>query len=331
MPAGKALITGITGQDGSYLAELLLSEGTEVHGTVRRVAMEDPSRRFWRIGHILDRLSLHPASLESYASLLQIVERVRPDECYHLAAQSYVSYSFEDAVSTINTNVNGTLNLLSAIKEKAPYCRVYFAGTSEMFGNAPFSPQDEQTPFNPRSPYGISKVAGFYLAKSFRENQGLFVCNGICFNHESERRGYEYVTRKISDGVARIKLGLADGLRLGNLDASRDWGYAPDYVRAMHKMIRGASATDYVVATGVSHTVREFAVAAFARVGLDSTEFVTVDESLIRPAEAHELRGDAARIREELGWEPTVGFDDLVGIMVDEDLRRARQMPEGRG
>lgn len=330
MSRRKALITGITGQDGSYLAELLLDEGYEVHGTVRRVAMEDPSRRFWRIAHTLDRLSLHPASLESYGSLLEIVERVKPDECYHLAARSFVNYDFEDAVSTINTNVNGTLHLLTAIKAKAPDCRVYFAGTSEMFGNAPFSPQNEETPFNPRSPYGISKLAGFYLAKSFRQGQQLFVCNGICFNHESERRGYEYVTRKIVDGAARIKLGLADNLKLGNLDASRDWGYAPDYVRAMHEMIQGNAPTDYVVATGVSHTVRQFAAAAFARAGLDYRDFVSVDEGLIRSAEAHELRGDATRVREDLGWSPTVGFEDLVGIMFDAELRRVREASGGR-
>jgi GDPmannose 4,6-dehydratase len=325
MPRRKALITGITGQDGSYLAELLLAEGYEVHGTVRRVAMEDPSRRFWRIAHILDRLNLHPASLESYGSLLQIVESVKPDECYHLAARSFVNYDFEDAVSTINTNVNGTLHLLTAIKAKAPECRVYFAGTSEMFGNAPFSPQNEETPFNPRSPYGISKVAGFYLAKSFREGQQLFVCNGICFNHESERRGYEYVTRKIVDGVARIKLGLAETLKLGNLDATRDWGYAPDYVRAMHKMIQGTAPADYVVATGVSHTVRQFAAATFSRAELDYRDFVSVDEGLIRSAEAHELRGDTTRVRRDLGWSPSVGFEDLVGIMFDAELRRVRE------
>jgi GDPmannose 4,6-dehydratase len=318
----KALITGITGQDGSYLAELLLSRGYEVHGTVRRVALEDPPRRLWRINHILDRLRLHPASLESYASLLRVVEAVSPDECYHLAAQSYVSYSFEDAVSTINTNINGTLYLLSAVKEKAPDCRVYFAGTSEMFGNPQSSPQSEQTPFNPRSPYGISKVAGFYLARSFRQGEGMFVCNGICFNHESERRGFEYVTRKISDGVARIKLGLVDSLQLGNLDATRDWGYSPDYVRAMHKMLQTDAPNDYVVATGVSHTVRQFAEVAFGRVGLDYMDYVVVDDGLIRPGEEHELRGDATKIRNELGWQPTVGFHDLVGVMVDADLQR---------
>jgi GDPmannose 4,6-dehydratase len=325
MAKRRALITGITGQDGSYLAELLVGEGYEVHGIVRRVAIEDPSRRLWRIRHILNQVTLHPASLESYASLLQVVEEVKPDECYHLAGQSFVSYSFEDAFSTIDSNINGTLYLLSAIKERAAHCRVYFAGSSEMFGNAPYSPQNERTPFNPRSPYGISKVAGFYLARSFREGYGLAVSSGICFNHESERRGYEYVTRKISNGVAMIKAGFAKELRLGNLSARRDWGYAPDYVRAMWLMLQSSLPSEYVIATGKSHSVQEFAETAFKGVGLDWHEFVVVDEALFRPAEVEELRGDASKIREELAWTPGVGFEELVKLMVDEDVKRVNQ------
>jgi len=325
MPDKRALVTGITGQDGSFLAELLLEEGYEVHGTVRRVSIEDPARRLWRIRHLLDQVHLHPASLESYASLLQVVEGVKPDECYHLAGQSFVSYSFEDAFSTIDSNVNGTLYLLSAIRERAPHCKAYFAGSSEMFGNAPYSPQNEQTPFNPRSPYGISKVAGFYLARSFREGYGLPVSSGICFNHESERRGYEFVTRKISNGVARIKLGHADRLTLGNLTARRDWGYSPDYVRAMWLMLQMDQPGEYVIATGKSHSVQDFVEAAFRMADLDWQEHVVVDDALFRPAEVEELRGDAAKARKELGWEPSVGFEQLVSIMVAEDLKRVEQ------
>jgi len=220
----RAQITGITGQDGSYLAELLLEKGYEVHGVVRRVAFEDPTHRLWRLRDTLDRITLHAASLESFASLFRVVAEVRPDECYHLAAQSFVSYSFDDEFSTINTNINGTHFLLSSLKDLAPECRLYFAGSSEMFGNAPQSPQNEDTPFNPRSPYGISKVAGLHLTRNYREAYGMFAVIGILFNHESERRGYEFVTRKISSTVANIKRGLASKLVLGNLDARRDWG-----------------------------------------------------------------------------------------------------------
>ncbi|MGH2606317.1 MAG: GDP-mannose 4,6-dehydratase, partial [Anaerolineales bacterium] len=215
----RALITGITGQDGSYLAELLLGKGYEVHGVVRRVALEDPAHRLWRLQHLVDRISLHAASMESYASLFRVVEHVRPDECYHMAAQSFVDYSFDDEFSTININVNGTHYLLSAVKEMAPECHFYFAGSSEMFGHASESPQSERTPFHPRSPYGISKVAGFQLTRNYREAYGLFACNGIAFNHESERRGFEFVSRKITSTVARIRQGRARELRLGNLQA----------------------------------------------------------------------------------------------------------------
>ena len=318
----RALITGITGQDGSYLTELLLEKGYEVHGIVRRVALEDPEHRLWRIRHLTDRIHLHPASMESFASIYRVVQAVRPDECYHLAAQSFVSYSFEDEFSTINTNINGTHYVLSAIKDVVPGCRFYFAGSSEMFGQAAEVPQTESTPFCPRSPYGISKLAGFHLTKNYREAYGLFACNGILFNHESERRGFEFVTRKITSGVAKIKLGLADKLILGNLDAKRDWGFAPDYVRAMWLMLQQATPDDYVVSTGEAHSVRDFAKMAFEVVGLRCEDYVRVDETLYRPAEVHELRGDSSKARAKLAWKPTISFGELVGIMVDAEMRR---------
>lgn len=324
----KALITGITGQDGSYLAEFLLERGYEVHGIVRRVALEDPVHRLWRIQHRLDKLQLHAASMESYASLFRVVEQVRPDECYHLAAQSFVSYSFDDEFSTINININGTHYILSAVKERAADCRFYFASSSEMFGAAAETPQSERTPFHPRSPYGISKVAGFHLTRNYREAYGLFACNGILFNHESERRGYEFVTKKISAGVARIKLGLQEKLQLGNLDARRDWGYSPDYVRAMWLMLQQDAPGDYVIATGESHSVRELVEKAFDVVGLRWEEHVVVDQSLYRAAEVHELRGDASNAKQVLGWEPTVTFDRLVEIMIEDDLQRIGRQVE---
>lgn len=321
----KALITGITGQDGSYLAELLLEKGYQVHGMVRRVAFEDPEHRLWRIRHILDRLILHPASLESYASIFNVVEKVKPDECYHLAAQSFVSYSFEDEFSTINTNVNGTHYVLSAIKEKAPKCKFYFAGSSEQFGLVKESPQNENTPFHPRSPYGISKVAGFYLTQNYREAYRLFACNGICFNHESPRRGFEFVTRKITIGVAKIKLGLAKELRLGNLEAKRDWGFAGDYIRAMWLMLQQAEPDDYVIATGETHSVKEFAELAFNCVGLSWKDYIVKDETLYRPAEVYDLKGDYGKAKKKLGWKPKIKFGELVKMMVDADLKRLKE------
>jgi len=315
------LITGITGQDGSYLAEFLLGEGYEVHGIVRRVAIEDPEQRLWRIRHLLDRLHIHAGSLESYASIFKVVERVQPDECYHLSAQSFVSYSFEDEFSTINTNINGTHFVLAALKDASPGCRFYFAGSSEMFGNATESPQSEKTPFNPRSPYGISKVAGFHLTRNYREAYGLFALSGILFNHESPRRGLEFVTRKVTRTAARIKLGLAKELRLGNLEARRDWGYAGDYVKAMWLMLQQEEPSDYVVATGETHSVKELVETSFSYLDLDWREHVVVDEALYRPAEIFELRGDSNRARRVLGWEPQVGFRELVRMMVDADLQ----------
>lgn len=318
----RALITGITGQDGSYLAELLLEKGYEVHGVVRRVALEDPTHRLWRLQGVLDQVKLHSASMESYASLFRVVEQVRPDECYHLAAQSFVNFSFDDEFSTIAININGTHYLLSALKEKAPDCRLYFAGSSEMFGNAIETPQTESTPFHPRSPYGISKAAGFQLTRNYREAYGLFACSGIAFNHESERRGFEFVTRKITSAAARIKLGLTDHLRLGNLHARRDWGYSPEYVEGMWRALQQEEPGDYVLATGETHSVEEFAAEAFRLVGLDPSEHIVVDESLFRPAEVHELRGDASLAESKLGWKATVVFPEVVRRMLDADILR---------
>jgi len=321
----KALITGITGQDGSYLADFLLEKGYEVHGIVRRVAIEDPEHRLWRIRHLLDKLILHYGSVESYASVFNIMEKVRPDECYHLAAQSFVSYSFEDEFSTINTNINGTHFVLSAIKEKIPQCKFYFAGSSEMFGLPKETPQNENTPFHPRSPYGISKVAGFDLTRNYRETYNLFACSGILFNHESPRRGFEYVTRKISHGVAKIKWGQSEELRLGNLQARRDWGYSKDYVKAMWLMLQQDHPDDYVIATGETHSVEEFAETAFRHVGLHDKDYVILDERLYRPAEGHLLQGDNNKGKKILGWEPTVTFKELVQMMVDADIERLKK------
>jgi len=315
----KALITGITGQDGSYLAEHLLSLGYEVHGLVRRVALEDPQRRFTRIGHLLDKIVLHPASLESYPSIFHVISQHEFTECYHLAAQSFVAESFRDGFSTMNININGTHYMLAALRELRPNCRFYFAGSSEMFGKVRETPQTESTPFHPRSPYGISKVAGFDLTRNYREAYDMFCLSGILFNHESPRRGHEFVTRKITSGVARIKLGLATELRLGNLEARRDWGHAKDYVRAMHLMLQ-AGPDDYVVATGETHTVREFCERAFGEVDLDYQQYVRTDERFLRPAEVDLLIGDSTKARNELGWKPVYTFAQLVSEMVQADL-----------
>ncbi len=320
--AKRALITGITGQDGSYLSELLLSKGYEVHGIVRRVALEDPEHHLWRIRHILGKVILHPGSLESYSSIFNVVEKVKSDECYHLAAQSFVSYSFEDEFSTINTNINGTHFVLSAVKERTPKSKFYFGASSEMFGHAKEVPQNENTPFYPRSPYGISKVAGFDLTRNYREAYGLFACSGICFNHESPRRGFEFVTRKITNTVAEIKLGLTKKLTLGNLDAKRDWGFSGDYIRAMWMMLQQDNPDDYVIATGQTHTVREFAELAFDHVGLDWKDYVVVDKDFYRPSEVNILKGDYSKAKNKLGWAPTIGFQELVKMMVDADLKR---------
>ena len=332
MATKRALITGITGQDGSYLAELLLQKGYEVHGTVRRVALEDPEHRLSRIYPICSQITLHAASLESYASVHQVVSKVKPEECYHLAAQSFVSYSFDDEFSTLNTNINGTHYLLASIKNVVPDCRFYFAGSSEMFGRAEQVPQTEQTRFHPRSSYGISKVAGFDLTRNYREAYGLRASNGILFNHESPRRGYEFVTRKITSGVARIVAGVANTLKLGNLEAKRDWGHAREYVEAMWLMLQQPEPDDFVVATGETHSVREFVELAFSHVGLDYQKYVVIDNELFRPAEVNLLLGDSSKARKVLGWNNRLRFQDLVREMVESDCQahNALAIPRAR-
>ncbi|HKE59100.1 MAG TPA: GDP-mannose 4,6-dehydratase [Pyrinomonadaceae bacterium] len=322
--AKKALITGITGQDGSYLSELLLGLGYEVHGIVRRVALEDPHRRFTRIAHLLDKITLHPASLESYPSIFHVVSQHDFDECYHLAAQSFVAESFRDGFSTMNTNINGTHYVLAALREVLPNCRFYFAGSSEMFGKVEETPQKETTRFHPRSPYGISKVAGFELTRNYREAYGMFAVSGILFNHESPRRGFEFVTRKVTSTVAKIKQGQTDKLLLGNLEAQRDWGHAKDYVRAMHRMLQQETPTDYVVATGKTHTVRELCQRAFGEVDLDYQKYVEVDERFLRPAEVDLLIGDASNARRDLNWQPDYSFAEMIKEMVQTDLEAAQ-------
>ncbi|MDA2930259.1 GDP-mannose 4,6-dehydratase [Acidobacteria bacterium AH-259-O06] len=323
----KALITGITGQDGSYLAELLLIKDYEVHGIVRRVAIEDPEHRLWRIKHLLDEIEVHPASLESYPSIFQVMMKVKPDEIYHLAAQSFVSYSFEDEFSTLTVNINGTHYVLAACREVVPKARFYFAASSEMFGRAPTSPQNERTPFHPRSAYGISKVAGFDLTRNYREAYSLHASSGILFNHESPRRGFEFVSRKITSHAARIRLGQASELRLGNLDACRDWGHAREYVRAMWSILQQDEPDDYVVASGETHSVLEFLEVAFGYLGLDYKKYVKVDPHLYRPAEVSLLLGDCSKAKEKLGWSYSCSFKDLVREMVDGDLNYHQTNP----
>lgn len=317
----RALITGLAGQDGSYLTELLLDKGYEVHGIVRRTAIEDTEHKLRNVSHLLDRVKLHVASLDNVLSLIKTIRDVMPDECYHLAASSFVSYSFEDEISIINNNVDSTHYLLAAVKEFAPRCRVYFAGTSEMFGKVETAPQDELTPLNPRSIYGISKVASYHLVKNYRQQYGMFACTGILYNHESPRRGYEFVTRKIVSSAVRIKLGLQDILTLGNLDAYRDWGYAPDYVNAMWLMLQADTPDDYVVASGETHSVREFVETAFSCLGLEYGKYVKIDPQFFRPAEAVQLCGNPAKITEKLGWKRTKALQEVIEEMVASELR----------
>ena len=318
----RALITGITGQDGSYLAELLLSKGYEVHGMERCVAIEDQTARHGRIAHIADRLHLHVGTIEDHGDIYRAVYLSKPDECYHLAAQSDVALSFKAPEYTMRTNVLGTLNVLECIREMAPKCRVYFAGSSEMFGDVCETPQDEDTPFHPRSPYGISKVAGFHMTRNYREAYGMFACSGIAFNHESPRRGYEFVTRKITSTVAKIKRGEADELVLGNMIARRDWGAAPNYTEAMWLMLQQNSPDDYVIATGESHSVKDFVEATFEIANLDWHKYVKVNDDFKRPADVQSLLGNARKAKMKLGWEPTMKFKDLVGWMYEADLER---------
>jgi len=317
----RALITGITGQDGSYLAELLLRKNYEVHGIVRRIALEDPAHRMGRIGHMLDRIHLHAASLESFPSIFRTIERLQPDECYHLAAQSFVSYSFDDAFSTFTTNISGTHYVLAALRDACPDCRFYFAGSSEMFGNAEEVPQTERTRFHPRSAYGISKVTGYELTRNHREAYGMHASAGILFNHESPRRGFEFVTRKITMGVARALADKNAPTVLGNLEARRDWGHARDYVEAMWMMLQQPQPDDYVIATGETHSVRDFARLAFEIAGLNYEDHVVSDPELYRPAEVDVLEGDASYAKRKLGWAPRVGFAELVSEMVASDCR----------
>ncbi len=318
MAARRALITGITGQDGSYLAELLLEKGYEVTGVVRRSSAPN----LWRIEHLLDRVTLRPGDLLDQQSLMRIIQDVRPDELYNLAAMSFVPASWDQPLLTGEYNSMGVTRLLEAVRQVDLDVRIYQASSSEMYGRVREVPQTELTPFYPRSPYGVSKVFGHYITVNYRESYGLFAVSGILFNHESPRRGVEFVTRKVTDGVARIKLGLADRLALGNLDAQRDWGYAGDYVRAMWLMLQQDTADDYVIATGVSHSVRELVEIAFGHAGLDWRRFVHTDPSLLRPAEVDHLVGDASRAKAALGWHPAVSFEQLVRMMVDADLAR---------
>ena len=315
-----ALITGITGQDGSYLAELLLSKGYKVHGIVRRVALEDETHRLWRIRKILNDITLHPGSLESYARIFNMVQKIKPDEIYHLGAQSYVGYSFEDEFSTFNTNINGTHYILSAVKEFAGSVKFYFASSSEMFGKVKFSPQDETTIFHPRSSYGISKVTGFHLTKNYREAYKLHASSGILFNHESPRRGFEFVTRKITFAAARIKKGLQKKLYLGNIEAKRDWGHAKDYVQAMWLMLQQNAPDDYVIGTGKDHSVEEFAKKAFDHLNLNYKDYVVLDKNLIRPSEVETLLANYSKAKKILNWQPKISFDNLVSEMVESDL-----------
>ena len=316
----RALITGITGQDGSYLAELLIKKGYEVHGIVRRVALENQNHRLWRIKKIISKIYLHSGSMESYASIFKIFNDVRPNEFYHLAAQSYVDYSFQDEFSTLSTNIASTHYCLSAIKDSNVNCKFYFAGSSEMFGKVKEIPQNEKTAFHPRSPYGISKVAGFELTRNYRESYGLHTSTGILFNHESERRGFEFVTRKISQAVALIKLKKQKYLELGNLEAKRDWGYAPEYVEAMWLMLQQKTPGDYVVGTGQTFSIKYFVERAFGVLNLKYEKYVKINKIYFRPAEVDLLVADFSKINKIIGWKPKTKIDKLIEKMVVNDL-----------
>jgi GDPmannose 4,6-dehydratase len=321
--AKTALITGITGQDGSYLAELLLAKGYTVAGTVRRLSAPNQ----WRIAHLRDRVTLLPADLLDQLSLIKVIDEVQPDEVYNLAAMSFVPASWDQPMLTGEFNAQGVTRVLEAIRSVNPKIRFYQASSSEMYGKVREVPQTELTPFYPRSPYGVSKVFAHYITVNYRESYDLFAVSGILFNHESPRRGLEFVTRKVTDGVARIKVGVTDSLHLGNLDAQRDWGFAGDYVRAMWMMLQQDTADDYVVATGQSHSVQRLVELAFQHAGLDWRDHVKFDQRFMRPAEVDHLIGNPAKARRVLGWEPEVGFEQLVGMMVDADIARHRERP----
>jgi GDPmannose 4,6-dehydratase len=322
--AKRALITGITGQDGSYLAEWLLEQGYEVFGVVRRSSAPN----LWRIEHILDRIELKPADLLDQLSLLKILDEVRPAEFYNLAAMSFVPASWDQPLLTGEYNAQGVTRALEAVRQVDTKIRFYQASSSEMYGKVRAVPQSEDTPFYPRSPYGVSKAYGHYITVNYRESYGLFACSGILFNHESPRRGLEFVTRKVTEGVARIKLGLAKELRMGNLEARRDWGFAGDYVRAMWMMLQQDVADDYVVATGETHSVRELVEVAFSHAGLDWEKHVALDPKFLRPAEVDLLIGDPRKAKQKLGWTPSVDFAGLVKMMVDADLSRLSNAPQ---
>jgi GDPmannose 4,6-dehydratase len=320
----RALITGITGQDGSYLAELLLAKGYEVHAVVRRAS----TTNYWRIEHLLDRITLHPGDLLDQLSLIRVIDAVRPRELYNLAAMSFVPASWDQPMLTGEFNAQGVTRVLEAVRSVDPGIRIYQASSSEMFGKVREIPQTELTPFYPRSPYGVSKVYAHYITVNYRESYDLFAVSGILFNHESPRRGLEFVTRKVTDAVAKIKLGLSDSLGLGNLDAQRDWGFAGDYVRAMWMMLQQDKADDFVIATGESHSVRELVEVAFGHVGLDWEKYVKLDKRFLRPAEVDHLIGDPAKAMATLGWKPEVDFIRLVKMMVDADLTRHSGSPK---
>ena len=320
----RAIITGITGQDGSYLAELLLSKGYEVVGTVRRASAPN----FWRVQHLLDRITIKPADLLDQLSIIRLVDEVRPHELYNLAAMSFVPASWDQPMLTGEFNAQGVTRVLEAIRHVDPSIRMYQASSSEMFGKVRQVPQNEDTPFYPRSPYGVSKVFAHYITVNYRESYDLFAVSGMLFNHESPRRGLEFVTRKVTDGVARIKAGVSDTLSLGNLDAHRDWGFAGDYVKAMWMMLQRDRAEDYVIATGISKSVRDLVEVAFGHAGLDWRRHVKLDPKLIRPAEVEHLIGDATKARTQLGWAPSVDFAGLVKMMVDADVRRVSEAPQ---
>ena len=322
----RALITGIGGQDGSYLAELLISKGYEVHGVVRNEALDDPENRLKNIKSIIENINIHAAGLENNRSMLKLVGQIEPDECYHLASSSFVSYDFADEATLLENNFIATHSLLSAIKEKSPNCRVYFAGSSEMFGDVRVSPQNELTPFNPRSVYGISKLAAFHLARNYREHHELYVSVGILYNHESIRRGYQFVTRKITQAVAKIYLGQEKFVELGNIDAQRDWGYAPDFARAMYLMLQQDIPEDYVIASGQVRSVGDFLRTAFEVVGLDYKDYVKISKDHFRPTEAISLCGDATKARNVLSWKPTKNFNEFVTEMVQNDIEIIRNM-----
>lgn len=314
----KALITGLTGQDGSYLAELLLEKGYSVYGIVRRSSLQS----FERIQPIVDKLHIIEGDLTDQSSLDEAIKTIAPDEVYNLAAQSFVPTSWNQPVLTAEVTGTGVTRMLEAIRKAKPDTKFYQASTSEMFGKVQETPQNEKTPFYPRSPYGVAKLYAHWITVNYRESYNIFACSGICFNHESPRRGLEFVSRKITDGVARIKLGLADTLKLGNLEAKRDWGFAGDYVRAMWLMLHQEQAEDYVIAMGENHTVRELAEIAFAYVGLPMEDHVVVDQKFFRPAEVDLLIGDASKARTKLGWKPMVSFREMIHRMVDADLKR---------